>query len=186
MARTNKTKFALLGMLMNRPMSGYDLKKFSDQSIAHFWSENYGHIYPILKRMETEGLASKRSIQREGKPVRHVYRITEKGRDLFLKWLRIPAERDIHRNEFLLKLFFAEFLQIQDVLSLVESERSRNAQVLEKYHFLGREIINKTSWSGAKKFVRLTLSYGEKLGQARIEWCEEVLRDLTEKNAPGE
>jgi PadR family transcriptional regulator AphA len=181
MARSNKTQFALLGMLMNEPKSGYDLKKFSDKSISHFWSENYGHIYPILKRMKTTGLVKKQVIQRGGKPARHVYHITERGRSIFLEWLKVPPEREIRRNEFLLKLFFGGFLPSQALVELIEFERSRNAMILEKYNFLEEKSISKLTQGGAKKFASLTLSYGRKLGQARALWCEEVLRELKKK-----
>ncbi|MGH9601902.1 MAG: PadR family transcriptional regulator, partial [Terriglobales bacterium] len=48
---TNTTRFALLGLLSLGPQSGYDLKKRMEQSIAHFWSESYGQIYPTLRRL---------------------------------------------------------------------------------------------------------------------------------------
>jgi PadR family transcriptional regulator AphA len=185
MARANRTKFALLGMLMHGPMSGYDLKKFSDASIAHFWSENYGHIYPILKRMETEGLAKKLVIRTKGRPARHVYSITEKGRQLFRAWLMTPPEREVRRNEFLLKLFFAGFMPSQARLDLIEFERSRNAKVLEEYQGLESRKIDKMSSSSPWKFARLTLSYGKKMGSARVQWCDEVLRKLNKKKRTG-
>ncbi|AKA68713.1 PadR family transcriptional regulator [Clostridium scatologenes] len=60
MAKINKTKYALLGVLTLSSGSGYDIKKFCDSSIGHFWNENYGHIYPVLKKMEEEELITKK------------------------------------------------------------------------------------------------------------------------------
>ena len=57
----NKTKYAILGVLDTFPGSGYDIKKYCDKSISYFWNENFGHIYPVLKQMENEGLVSKKS-----------------------------------------------------------------------------------------------------------------------------
>ena len=54
MAKINKTKYAILGVLSQMSGSGYDIKKCCDTSIAYFWNENYGHIYPVLKKMEEE------------------------------------------------------------------------------------------------------------------------------------
>ena len=54
MAKINKTKYALLGVLSIMSGSGYDIKKFCDSSIGYFWNENYGHIYPMLQRLEDE------------------------------------------------------------------------------------------------------------------------------------
>ena len=54
MPKNNNTKYALLGILSLFPASGYDIKKFCDWSLTHFWNENYGHIYPVLKLMQDE------------------------------------------------------------------------------------------------------------------------------------
>ncbi len=52
MARENKTKYALLGLLNVCPGSGYDIKKLMEQSTSNFWNESYGQIYPILKDVD--------------------------------------------------------------------------------------------------------------------------------------
>ena len=54
MARENRTRFAILGMLMSGPKSGYDLKQDFEQRISPFWSESLGQIYPALHRMDEE------------------------------------------------------------------------------------------------------------------------------------
>ena len=47
--------WALLGLLYQRPRSGYDLKQAVDRSIRHFWAASYGQIYPELARLEAAG-----------------------------------------------------------------------------------------------------------------------------------
>ena len=49
-------KYALLGFLNYGPHTGYELKKFFDVSVAHFWNAELSQIYPTLKTLETEGL----------------------------------------------------------------------------------------------------------------------------------
>jgi len=46
-----KSRYALLGMLSLQPMSGYDLKKFTEWGTANFWQENYAQIYPMLRQL---------------------------------------------------------------------------------------------------------------------------------------
>src|SRR2546422_4002758 len=81
--RANTSRYAILGVLSRRPMSGYDVKKLIERSIAHFWSESYGQIYPILNRLAAEGLAERRRGKQPRKPERHVNSLTPNG----------PAER---------------------------------------------------------------------------------------------
>ena len=79
MPRENKTKYAVLGLLAYAPLSGYDIRRIYAQSLGNFWSESYGHIYPILKRLEDEGLATREVQRQTGKPDRNVYTITDAG-----------------------------------------------------------------------------------------------------------
>ena len=58
MAIKNKSRYALLGVLSMKSCSGYDIKKFCDKTISHFWNENFGHIYPVLSELQKEGLIS--------------------------------------------------------------------------------------------------------------------------------
>jgi PadR family transcriptional regulator AphA len=51
------------------------------QSVGHFWNESYGQIYPNLKKLASEGLVSRKTERQKGKPDRHVYSITDKGRE---------------------------------------------------------------------------------------------------------
>ena len=44
-------KHALLGFLSYAPMTGYDLKRYFDQSIHHFWNANLSQIYPRLMKV---------------------------------------------------------------------------------------------------------------------------------------
>ena len=57
---------AILGFLEFRPMTGYDLKKYFDQSIAHFWSATKSHIYQALEKLEQRGFVVSQIIPHEG------------------------------------------------------------------------------------------------------------------------
>ena len=48
-------------------MSGYDIKKLVDVGLSHFWSENYGQIYPTLESLVQEGLATRKEDRSSGK-----------------------------------------------------------------------------------------------------------------------
>ncbi|MBT8372337.1 MAG: PadR family transcriptional regulator, partial [Deltaproteobacteria bacterium] len=126
MMKENKTKYAVLGILSFEPMSGYDIKKFYEHSVANFWSASYGQIYPILKRLAHEGLATRSIRKQEGKPDRHIYAITKKGRAELQHWLVEPTGRQIGRHEILLKLMFGQQVSIGD--NIRQIKRFRNLQ----------------------------------------------------------
>src|SRR5437868_1541773 len=104
--KTDASSFAILGMLSLRPMSGYDLKKAYEQGPAHFWTLNYGQIYPLLSRLQRAGLVEERNRAKSARR-RREYSITSKGRSALDRWLELPPGQPTFRNEFLMKLFFA-------------------------------------------------------------------------------
>ena len=59
MPKASRTSHAILGFLTWEPMSGYAIKKAVAASIDNFWNESYGQIYPILKRLVANGLATR-------------------------------------------------------------------------------------------------------------------------------
>ncbi|HNO95162.1 MAG TPA: PadR family transcriptional regulator, partial [Anaerolineales bacterium] len=81
---------AILAILDFQPMSGYDLKKFFDVSVAHFWSATQSHIYKSLEGLEKKGWAEAQIIPQEGKPNRKEYQITAEGRSELRRWLITP------------------------------------------------------------------------------------------------
>ena len=133
MPRENKTKYAVLGLLAYGPLSGYDIKRIYAQSLGNFWSESYGHIYPILKRLEEEGLATREVQHHTGKPDRNVYTITEAGRAELHRWLAQPPEPVRERVELLLKLFHGWEIGPEAMIEHVKQTRAQHVALLERY-----------------------------------------------------
>ena len=51
-------EFAILGLLHQSPMHGYELRKQLSQVLGGMRSISYGSLYPALKRMHAAGLIS--------------------------------------------------------------------------------------------------------------------------------
>jgi PadR family transcriptional regulator AphA len=143
MPKVNKTKYAILGVLSIKPGSGYDIKKFCDQSIAHFWHENFGHIYPVLKQMEEKGLITKKIERTEGKPDRNIYQITPAGKTELHDWLLLPVESAPMRSEFLLKLAFGANVPKEIIIVNIKKAKERMTARLEDTYKLSRLLPTK-------------------------------------------
>ena len=83
----NRSRYAILGALTLRPMSGYDLRRFFEDNLAFFWSESFGQIYPMLHALEEEGLVT---LARGADERRRPYRITPSGRAAWRHGSRCP------------------------------------------------------------------------------------------------
>jgi DNA-binding PadR family transcriptional regulator len=74
-ARRGDVRTALLTLLADRPMHGYDLIRELEERSGGAWRPSPGSIYPTLQLLEDEGLVT--SEEHDGK---RVYTITDAGR----------------------------------------------------------------------------------------------------------
>jgi DNA-binding PadR family transcriptional regulator len=178
MSRRRSTPYAILGLLSLRPMSGYDVRKESAESVGHFWSESYGQIYPALAELTTQGYARRRVERRAGKPDRHVYEITDRGRQALREWMRVPPAPTPVRSELLLKLFFGDATSAELQAEWVERMLAEATTELETYARLGRELKREHGDDPHAAHWRITLSYGVHRAEAHQRWARETLATL--------
>jgi DNA-binding PadR family transcriptional regulator len=178
MPRENKTKYAVLGLLTYAPLSGYDIRRIYAQSLGNFWSESYGAIYPILKKLEEEGLATREVERGEGKPDRNVYTITGLGRDELHRWLAQPPDPMKERIEVLLKLFHGWEVGPAVMIEHVRRTRAEHEALLLRYAHYDEEMTRDNEPPSA--YWLMTVSCGQHLSKAYIEWCDETIAKLEE------
>jgi PadR family transcriptional regulator, regulatory protein AphA len=178
--REKASRFAILGMLaLGKKKSGYDLKKAIASSTANFWSESYGNIYPTLKKLLVEG-----AIREDSEKVpasrrqKQLYSITEKGKRALRQWLRQPVVARSEDNELLLKLFFGTMIPARESQALVAVHRDHHIALLEKFDAIGRSISAGPMTEGQKVYLRATLSYGQAVSRALIQWSDETEKML--------
>jgi DNA-binding PadR family transcriptional regulator len=186
MPRENKSKYALMGVLTLGPMSGYDIKKTIEVSLGNFWSESYGQIYPILKSLVAEGLATATVETRAGKPNRKVYALTQAGREELDRWLHGPVEYDVGRSELLLKLFLSWQVPVIESLRKVEDFRELHKGLLRQYEGIERWLKETEAEHPGLPYWLMTVSYGKHVTRALTDWCDETLATLREMAAGAE
>ena len=174
----NRTRYAILGALTLEPMSGYDLKRFADESVAHFWAESYGQIYPILKQLVAEKLIAPTTRKRTGPRDRVAYAITDRGREVLRRWLSEPAEHQTMRIEILLKLFFARNAAPGDAIRVVESFRGDYLAKLGRYEGTEAHLRAERAEHADLPYWLMTLSYGRHVTRALVAWADETIAAL--------
>src|ERR671937_1126472 len=80
-------ELAILGLLKERAMHGYQLKKRLADTLGSFWQVSYGSLYPALKRLQRQGAVEMIFPREDVGRRKNVYRITEKGEQLFAELL---------------------------------------------------------------------------------------------------
>ena len=102
--------YALLGLLQ-KPSSGYDLRKVFSSTSMKTYSVSPGAIYPALARLERAGLIRGTIEEGSGLRRRQVFRLTPKGLSELKQWITRPVAReDLVRGqqEIMLRFAFSE------------------------------------------------------------------------------
>lgn len=175
----------LLGILNDKPATGYEIKQAFDEVFSHFWSATLPQIYRTLRKLEEEGLLSSREEPSDKGPERRVYRIGAKGRTALRRWLNDGPDFGNERIHWLAQTFFLAALgeRAQQRAFLVRLRDALRAE-RDTLHAIA------VGWAtedprypdfpddDASFFAQLTLDLGiDKLG-AKLAWAERCLQRL--------
>lgn len=101
----------ILAMLHQQPQHGYELKKAVATVFGGTVSLNNKVLYPALKRFEAQGAVVREVVPQEGKPNRHLYHLTDHGRELLHSSLcDFPPDQAADGSEFFTRVAFFNFL----------------------------------------------------------------------------
>jgi DNA-binding PadR family transcriptional regulator len=102
---------AILGLISQRPQTGYDLRKvFSTTPMGHF-SSSPGAIYPALKRLEEAGWIRGRTGQGRTRRERVVYEVAPRGLEALKQHLAqpiTPADVTWHMDDLMMRFAFMD------------------------------------------------------------------------------
>ncbi len=98
MVRRDILEFAVLGILADGPIHGYELRKRLTDTLGPFRSLSYGTLYPTLRRLVNRGAIApvslrpaEDSLALRGKRARIVYSLTTSGKEEFEEWANRPG-----------------------------------------------------------------------------------------------
>ncbi len=177
-------KYAMLGILAENDLHGYELKTSFDDKVGDFWSLNYGQIYSTLDRLEKEDLVTHDRQTQERRPDRKIYSITPKGRKDLEEWLSSPvAKVRALRDEFFIKLVFMDKRNPAPVLELIEKQK---ALYLKQMNRLTHQKVSlkKQSKKHDSLTTELLMDAGLFHAEADIKWltlCESKIKAMMKK-----
>ncbi len=171
MRSVNKTRNAILGMLLESPRTGYEMKSIMLRSTFYFWRESDSTIYPMLKMLAKEGKVSSKTVY-VGKKKKEVFSITKAGKEEFKSWLTKPTSTETPRNEFLLKLFF--ITDSKEMVRLFQERLQQAEKLYEEYQDIEKRLESLADSS--HKISRLkALKYGIAHLDIEIKWLKKEL-----------
>jgi DNA-binding PadR family transcriptional regulator len=117
-------ELAILGLLKERSMHGYQLSRQLTDTLGGLWRVSYGSLYPTLRRLEREEALEKVFDAIEVGRRKNVYRITEKGEKLFFELLQEAGHESSEDNRFRVRLAFFKYLAPETRIRLLERRRA--------------------------------------------------------------
>jgi DNA-binding PadR family transcriptional regulator len=127
---------ALLALLEQGPMYGYQLRAEFERRTGATWPLNVGQVYTTLARLERDLLVEGTGVDGEG----HVmYAATAAGHDEVAAWFTTPVGRtQPPRDELAIKLALAVTVPGVDVGSVIQQQRTATMSALQDYTRLKR------------------------------------------------
>ena len=165
---------ALLGLLQQKPASGYELRKIFTETPMGSFSDSPGAIYPALERLETKKLVRGKVEDGPGLRKRKIFHLTAAGSKELTAWLTAPVgEQDVVRriNELMLRFAFLDSAVGEEAtLQFLQSFETELKKYLPKVkRFL---VDNAASMSTS---ARVALEGGVLGYEARLQWVSDAI-----------
>ena len=109
------TEIVILAVLTNKDRHGYDIKKVAENVFGDNMTINNNTLYTCLHKFEEMDAVSCKIEHINGKPDRHVYSITDKGREIFREMvLDYPPEIADSEYEFYARVAFFNMIEPEE------------------------------------------------------------------------
>ncbi|MCP2168892.1 PadR family transcriptional regulator [Goodfellowiella coeruleoviolacea] len=126
-------EFAILGLLHEAPMHGYELRKRLHELLGAFRAFSYGSLYPTLRRMQRCGLIveeetggeTDRTARSWGRRARRVYKLTGEGKERFAAILADAGPQTWDDDAFGIHMAFFSRTPAEVRMRILEGRRRR-------------------------------------------------------------
>lgn len=185
-------ELAILGLLKEQELHGYELKKRLVDTLGFASGVSFGSLYPALSRLEAAG-AVKAVESRSPTPVPHtgslggelaafrarkpasprggrgkkVYGITDRGEQLFEELLAAESQSSDDDRVFNLRLAFARYLPPDARLGMLERRRA---------HLVERLIQLRARVKAARDtYARSLVEHDQEAAEHDLSWIERLI-----------
>lgn len=147
-------KYAILGLLSWKPLTGYDLKQIFRSSLTMYWSGGNNQIYRTLVKLHEEEFVTRQIEDQESAPSRKIYTITSSGEATLREWLLSHPEVPEIKNEFLIRMAWADQLSNEDLDDLLSRYQEEvNYRWIMQHEFMEREVDKQPNRTEREKLL---------------------------------
>jgi DNA-binding PadR family transcriptional regulator len=168
----------VLGLLTQRPMSGYDIKTMLGDLGWLIGGSSFGNIYPTLHSLHDAGLVSVEVVSNPDKPSKKLYRITPEGERSFAQWAQDLPEASDSLKPFVMSLMVAASVPRQELIACLEQRRD----LVANEHLCLEETVRDRAEEPEQRTAleqQLVQDYGRAMALAELAWLEDSLDRLS-------
>ncbi|AUH67554.1 MULTISPECIES: PadR family transcriptional regulator [Gordonia] len=169
-------EMAILGLLLESPMHGYELRKRLTGLLGAFRAFSYGSLYPTLRRMQADGLIAEdepeTSTGTKVRRARRVYRLTPAGESRFTELVADTGPQNYTDDGFGVHLAFFSRTPAVARMRILEGRRR---QVEERREGL-RDLLGRATRSNdhyTRQMHELSLETSER----EVQWLNKLIAD---------
>lgn len=181
--RLPATAWALLGLLsFGRDLSGYDLRRWAESSIAFFyWTPSPSQIYAELRRLGDHGLVEVVGPQRDPRHKR-LYRITPEGVAALREWLAgTEPGPPMLKHPTALRVWLGHLMEPDRLRAIVETHRNELAARADAAAKASAVASQREGWS----YPAAITAWSERSFRAQQRLATELLAELDRLAAEG-
>ena len=172
-SRSESLEFALLGLLSQAPLHGYELRKRLTSIFGPFRALSFSVLYPQLRRMLDAGLISQVEVPKGGrsKRVRIVYSISALGQAKFDQLTETVSPQSWDDDNFEVHVAFFSPTSSRNRLRILEGRQRR---LKEKAEILRADL--ERSAVGLDKYLIEWRRHSLDTAEREIAWLEEMIK----------
>lgn len=172
---TNK-EIALLGLLNEKPMHGYEIEHEVTQRDMRYWTEmSISSIYKVLKKLEEKGLVKVEIKLTSNNVAQKVNTITRKGKTALKKKVcSLFSDFDHHRWELDLAINNLNVLKPEENEKCISEYIDKLEELVTGYGELEKYLTGEK----CPEFRKALATRPQYLYRAEIEWAKDYLKKI--------
>lgn len=172
-------EFAILGLLHEAPMHGYELRKRLAELLGAFRAFSYGSLYPALKRLQRAGLiveelgqqpAEDRPARSWGRRAKRVYKLTAEGKERFAVLLADGGPQAWEDDGFGVHMAFFSRTSAEVRMRILEGRRRRVEERRE-----GLRAALARAGEQIDRYTRELHRMGLESSEREVRWLNELI-----------
>lgn len=181
MARSSGVlEFAILGLLHDSPMHGYELKKRLSAELGSFRAFSYGSLYPALRGLVSAGLITQDADDAgTGRRSRIVYKLTAEGKERFQSLLTEAGPATWEDDAFSVHLAFFARTDADVRLRILEGRRTRLEERLDTLRGSLRQARERVD-----DYTLALQQHGLESAEREVRWLNELIQTEREGDSP--